>query len=257
MSLTGEDEERYSRNIVVPEIGRSGQERLLGSSALVVGAGGLGSPVLYYLAAVGVGTLGICEGDRVSLSNLQRQIIHGDKDIGRLKAESAADRVRGLNPRISVRVFEEPLAPDNARDIIEGFDVVVDATDNFAVRYLMNDTCAGLGIPFVHGSVQRFDGQASVFAPPRGPCYRCLFPKPPPDDILPAPAEAGVIGPAPGVIGSIEAMEAIKTILGIGRTLVGRLLLFSGLTMEFQEVKVERAPDCIVCGGLATGTAEG
>lgn len=257
MSLTSEDEERYSRSIVIPEIGRSGQKRLLESSVLVVGAGGLGSPVLYYLAASGVGTLGICEGDRVDLSNLQRQILHGNGDIGRLKAESAADRIRGLNPCLNVRVFDEPLAPDNARGILAGFDVAVDATDNLAVRYLMNDTCVSLGVPLVHGSVHRFDGQASVFAPPRGPCYRCLFPKPPPDDILPTPAEAGVIGPAPGVIGCIEAMEAIKTILGIGGTLVGRLLLFSGLTMEFQELRVERAPDCVVCGELATGTAEG
>ncbi|MEW6082550.1 MAG: molybdopterin-synthase adenylyltransferase MoeB [Bacillota bacterium] len=253
MTLSPRQEARYSRNIVIPEIGAGGQERLLGSSVLVVGAGGLGSPALYYLAAAGVGTLGVIDADVVDVSNLQRQILHREADVGRPKVESAAEKLEGLNPDVRLKTFSEALAQDNALEILRGFQAVVDATDNYQARYVINDACVRLGVPMVHGSIFRTEGQASVFWPPDGPCYRCLFPKPPPPEATLSPQQAGVLGAAPGVIGAIQAMETIKILLGVGRTLRGRLLLFNGLTLEFIEVSVEGHPGCPVCqGGRST-----
>ena len=246
--FSAEELQRYSRHFVLPEVGRSGQEKLKAASVLVVGAGGLGSPALLYLAAAGVGTIGIADMDSVDASNLQRQVVHTSDRIGRPKTASAAETLRGINPNVVVKSHNERLTSDNALEILRPYDVVIDGTDNFPTRYLLNDACVLLGKPCMYGSVLRFEGQASVFDARRGPCYRCLFPEPPPPELAPNCAEAGVLGVLPGIIGSIQANEAIKIILGVGDVLIGRLLLFDALRMEFREVTLRKDPGCPVCG---------
>ena len=239
---------RYSRHFVLPEVGAEGQRRLKGARVLVVGTGGLGSPVALYLAAAGIGTLGLVDFDTVDTSNLQRQIIHGTRDVGRAKTASARDRLRDVNPHVDVHVHETRLTSTNALAIVSEYDVVVDGSDNFPTRYLVNDACVLARKPNVYGSVFRFEGQASVFATLGGPCYRCLHPEPPPAGMVPSCAEGGVLGVLPGIIGSIQATEAIKVVLGAPGTLVGRLLLFDAWTMRFQEFHLHRDPACKVCG---------
>ena len=246
--LSHEEVLRYSRHLILPEVGAAGQARLKAARVLLVGAGGLGSPAALYLAAAGVGTLGVVDGDRVDASNLQRQVLHRTRDVGRPKTESAADHLRDLNPHVDVEAFPELLTSATAMDILRPFDVIVDGSDNFPTRYLVNDACVLLGKPDVYGAIFRFDGQASVFGAPGGPCYRCLFADPPPPDLVPSCAEAGVLGVLPGIIGSIQAVEALKLILGIGESLAGRLLLFDALKLEFRELAVARDPECPVCG---------
>ena len=243
---------RYSRHLLLPEVGLEGQGRLRSGSVLVVGAGGLGSPALLYLAAAGVGTLGIVDSDTLDETNLQRQVVHGTSAVGTSKGASAAVRLRDLNPHVALRVLETRLTADNALDICRGFDVVVDGSDNFPTRYLVNDACVLLGIPYVYGAIFRFDGQASVFGGPTGPCYRCLFREPPPPGLVPSCDEAGVLGVLPGIIGSIQALEAIKLLLGIGTTLEGRLVLFNALNLEFRELAIRRDPTCSICGTAPT-----
>lgn len=238
---------RYSRHLLLPEIGEEGQEKLLASKVLLVGAGGLGSPVALYLAGAGVGTLGIVDFDVVDATNLQRQVVHNLDRVGRLKVESAAESVRRLNPDVKVLPIAERLSAVNVLDLMAGYDVVVDGADNFPVRYLMNDASLHLRVPVVHGSIFRFEGQATVFHPYQGPCYRCLFPEPPPPELAPTCAEAGVLGVLPGIVGSIQAVEAIKMILGIGRPLVGRLLTYDSLTEDFRVLQVRRDPACPAC----------
>jgi molybdopterin/thiamine biosynthesis adenylyltransferase len=253
--FTEEQVLRYSRHIILPRIGGEGQRKLLDARALVIGAGGLGSPAAMYLAAAGVGTLGILDFDRVDLTNLQRQILHDTDDVGRPKVESAAERLGGINPGIDVRRHETILTSDNAFDILGQYDVIVDGTDNFPVRYLVNDATQMLGKPLVYGSIYQFDGQASVFLPGQDwPCYRCLFPEPPPPGTVPSCAEGGVFGVLPGIVGSIQAVEAIKLITGVGESLAGRLLLFNALDMEFTTVRLRWDPDCPVCGKNPTVT---
>ncbi|HEX6048574.1 MAG TPA: molybdopterin-synthase adenylyltransferase MoeB [Gemmatimonadaceae bacterium] len=239
---------RYSRHLGLAEIGEEGQARLKRSSVLIVGAGGLGSPAALYLAAAGVGRLGIADFDTVDVTNLQRQVLHDTTAIGRRKTDSARERVEALNPLVRVETFDEELTAANALDVIRGYDVVVDGTDNFKTRYLTNDACVLLGRPNVYGSVLRFEGQASVFATPDGPCYRCLFREPPPPGLVPSCAEAGVLGVLPGLVGTIQATEAIKLILGAGDTLAGRLLLIDAWRMRFRTIRVRRDPDCPACG---------
>jgi len=243
---------RYSRHIILPEVGLDGQRALREARILVVGAGGLGSPLAMYLAAAGVGTLGIVDGDRVDTTNLQRQVLHGEPDIGRSKLASSADAIAHLNSGVEVVRHDTWLSSDNALEIIADYDIVADGTDNFAARYLINDACVLLGKPNVYGSIFRFDGQATVFDPPRGPCYRCLFPEPPPPGAVPSCAEAGVLGVLPGIVGLIQATEVVKLVLGIGDSLVGRLLLYGALEMSFREVRIERDPDCPICGDRPT-----
>jgi molybdopterin/thiamine biosynthesis adenylyltransferase/rhodanese-related sulfurtransferase len=238
---------RYSRHLLLPEVGEAGQERLLASKVLVVGAGGLGSPVALYLAAAGVGTLGIVDFDLVDATNLQRQVLHNLDRVGRPKVESAAETIRGLNPDVKVVPHAERLGVDNVLEIMSGYDVVVDGADNFPTRYLMNDASLHLRLPVVHGSIFRFEGQATVFQPYAGPCYRCLFPEPPPPELAPSCAEAGVLGVLPGIIGSIQAVEALKLVLGIGEPLVGRLLTYDSLAQEFHTLRVRRDPACPAC----------
>lgn len=238
---------RYSRHLLLPEIGEAGQERLLASKVVLVGAGGLGSPVVLYLAGAGVGTLGIVDFDVVDATNLQRQVVHNLDRVGRRKVESAAETVRRLNPDVKVVTYPERLSAANALEILAGYDVIVDGADNFPVRYLMNDASLHLRTPVVHGSIFRFEGQATVFRPYDGPCYRCLFPEPPPPDLAPSCAEAGVLGVLPGIIGSIEAVEAVKLLLGIGEPLVGRLLTYDSLAQEFRILQVRRDPNCPAC----------
>lgn len=245
--FTDEQVRRYSRHIILPEVGGKGQRRLLASRVLVAGAGGLGSPVIMYLAAAGVGTIGIADFDVVDVSNLQRQVIHGTRDIGRPKVESAAEGAAALNPDVRLISHAVRLSAENALDVIRDYDVVVDASDNFPTRYLLNDACVFLGKPLVHGAIYRFDGQATVFKPGEG-CYRCLFPTPPPPGAVPSCAEAGVLGVLPGIIGTIQAAETIKVLLGIGAPLVGRLLIFDALAMDFRDVALRRDPRCPVCG---------
>jgi adenylyltransferase/sulfurtransferase len=242
---------RYSRHLTLPEIAEVGQRRLKGARVLVVGAGGLGSPAAMYLAAAGIGTLGLVDFDRVDETNLQRQILHGTRSIGAPKLASAADRLTDLNPHVHVETFDTRLTSANAFDVLRGYDVIVDGSDNFPTRYLINDACVLSGTPYVYGAIFRFDGQASVFGP-GGPCYRCLFRDPPPPGLVPSCAEAGVLGVLPGVIGSIQALEAIKLIVGTGTTLVGRLLLFNALQLEFRELALKRDPACPVCGEAPT-----
>jgi adenylyltransferase/sulfurtransferase len=253
--FTEEQVLRYSRHIILPKIGAAGQRKLLDAKVLCVGAGGLGSPLALYLAAAGVGTLGILDFDRVDLTNLQRQILHDTEDVGRPKVESAAERLHAINPGIDVVAHDMILTSDNAFEILGRYDIVVDGTDNFPVRYLVNDATQILGKPLVYGSIYQFDGQASVFLPgPDNPCYRCLFPEPPPPGTVPSCAEGGVFGVLPGIIGSIQAVEAIKLITGIGKPLVGRILLFDALAMEFTSVKLRWDPNCPVCGEHPTVT---
>jgi len=245
--LSHEEILRYSRHLLIPEVGLKGQRKLKASSALVIGTGGLGSPVALYLAAAGVGRLGLVDYDVVDKSNLQRQVVHGTGTVGRLKAESARARLLDLNPDIQVDAFNEPFTSANAMRIAELFDILVDCTDNFPTRYLSNDLCVLTGKPNVYAAVFRFEGQASVFYAKEGPCYRCLFPEPPPPGLVPSCADAGVLGVLPGTIGTIQATEAIKMLLGIGSPLVGRLLLYNALDMTFEYVKLKKNPSCKIC----------
>ncbi len=252
--LSHEEILRYSRHLILPDVGLEGQKKLKAARVLLVGAGGLGSPAALYLAAAGVGTLGLVDFDVVDKTNLQRQILHGTSTVGRPKLESAAARIRDLNPNVRVEPFETRLTSQNALDIIREFDVVADGTDNFPTRYLVNDACVLLGKPNVYGSIFRFEGQASVFYAKQGPCYRCLYSEPPPPGLVPSCAEGGVLGVFPGIIGSIQAMETIKLILGAGEPLIGRLLLFDALKLQFRELKLAKDPDCPVCGVHPTVT---
>lgn len=245
---------RYARHLALPQVGLEGQRRLKEARVLCVGAGGLGSPVALYLAAAGVGTLGLVDFDVVDATNLQRQILHGTRDVGRPKLDSAADRLRDVNPHVEVARHETRLSSENALGIIEGYDVVVDGTDNFPTRYLVNDACVLLGKPNVYGSIFRWEGQVSVFATQGGPCYRCLFREPPPPGLVPNCAEGGVLGVLPGIIGSLQAMETVKLLLGVGDTLAGRLLIFDALEMSWREVSLSRNPACPVCGDEPTQT---
>ena len=252
--LSHEEILRYSRHLILPDVGLEGQKKLKAARVLLVGAGGLGSPAALYLAAAGVGTLGLVDFDVVDKTNLQRQILHGTSTVGRPKLESAAARIRDLNPNVRVEPFETRLTSENALDIIREFDVVADGTDNFPTRYLVNDACVLLGKPNVYGSIFRFEGQASVFYAKQGPCYRCLYSEPPPPGLVPSCAEGGVLGVLPGIIGSIQAMETIKLILGAGEPLIGRLVLFDALKLQFRELKLAKDPDCPVCGAHPTVT---
>jgi adenylyltransferase/sulfurtransferase len=246
--LTQEEILRYSRHLIIPEVGVEGQRRLKDARILMVGAGGLGSPIGLYLAAAGVGRLGIVEPDVVDATNLQRQVLHGTKDVGRKKVESARDRIRDLNPNVEVVGHEAWLTSENALDIIGRYDLVVDGTDNFATRYLVNDACVLLGKPNVYGSIFRFEGQSTVFCTAEGPCYRCLYPEPPPPGLVPSCAEGGVLGILPGLVGVVQATEAVKLVTGVGEPLVGRLLLVDAARMEFRTVKLRRDPRCPACG---------
>ncbi len=248
VTLTKEQKIRYSRHTLLPEVGEAGQAKLLDSKVLLIGAGGLGSPAALYLAAAGVGTLGIVDFDVVDSSNLQRQILHNVDRIGMPKVESARETLIALNPDVKIHMHDVRLSADNILEIMSGYDIVVDGGDNFPTRYLINDASLHLEIPVVHGAIFRFEGQASVFKPYEGPCYRCLFPQPPPPELAPSCAEAGVLGVLPGIVGSIEAMEAIKLILGIGEPLVGKLLTYDALEQEFRQLKLRRNPDCPACG---------
>jgi adenylyltransferase/sulfurtransferase len=239
---------RYSRHLILPEVGMEGQLKLKNAKVLMVGAGGLGAPLGLYLAASGVGRVGIVDFDVVDFTNLQRQVIHGTKDVGRKKLDSAADSMLDINPYMQVDKFDTAITSENALDIIKDYDMVVDGTDNFPTRYLINDACVLLGKPNVYGSIFRFEGQATIFAYPGGPCYRCLYPEPPPPGLVPSCAEGGVLGILPGTIGLIQATEAVKLILGVGESLVGRLLLYDALAMRFRELKLRRNPECPVCG---------
>lgn len=250
--LTRDEAVRYGRHLILPEVGRDGQRRLKAARVLCVGAGGLGSPAAMYLAAAGVGTLGLVDYDRVELSNLQRQILHGTADVGRPKLESARARLQDLNPHVSLELHEGALTSRNALALLRDYDVIVDGTDNFPARYLVNDACVLLAKPNVYGAIFRFDGQASVFGAPDGPCYRCVFPEPPPPGTVPTCAEAGVFGVLPGIIGTIQATEAIKIALGLGTSLVGRLLTYDALAMKFHEVRVRKDAACPVCGTSPT-----
>jgi len=246
---------RYSRHLLIPEVGEAGQLKLLDSKVLLIGAGGLGSPASLYLAAAGVGRIGIVDADVVDESNLQRQIVHSTESLGEAKVESAQRAIQALNPDVQVVAYEERLTSENIERILaDGWDVIVDGADNFPTRYLVNDASVWHGIPVVHGSIYRFEGQVTVFKPHEGPCYRCLFPTPPPPELAPSCAEGGVLGVLPGVIGSLQASEALKLALDIGEPLIGRLLLFDALAAEFNEVKLRRDPDCPVCGEHPTIT---
>jgi adenylyltransferase/sulfurtransferase len=248
MKLTKNDISRYSRHLLLSEVGIEGQEKLKNASALIVGLGGLGSPLAMYLAASGIGKLGLVDYDTVDVSNLQRQIIHGTADVGRLKIESATEKIKEINPEIEVVQHNNTLTSQNALDIIDGYDVVADGSDNFQTRYLVNDACVLLGKPNVYGSVFRFEGQVSVFWAKKGPCYRCLFPKPPKPGSVPSCEEAGVLGVLPGVIGMLQSTEVIKLILEKGTSLIGRLMLYDALDMKFSEIKLMANPECPVCG---------
>jgi adenylyltransferase/sulfurtransferase len=253
-ALTVDEVRRYSRHLIIPDVGMAGQKRLKNAKVLCVGAGGLGSPALMYLAAAGVGTLGIVEFDVVDESNLQRQIIHGQSDVGRSKAQSARDRVLEVNPLVTVNLHEERLDSSNVMEIFSQYDLIVDGTDNFATRYLVNDAAVLLGKPYVWGSIYRFDGQASVFWSEHGPCYRCLYPEPPPPGMVPSCAEGGVLGVLCASIGSIQVTEAIKLLTGIGDPLVGRLMVYDALEMQYRALKVRKDPDCALCGANPTVT---
>jgi len=252
VSLSPPEVARYSRHLIMPEVGMAGQKRLKASSVLLVGAGGLGSPLALYLAAAGVGRLGLIDFDVVDFSNLQRQVLHGTRDVGRPKLHSARDRIHDINPEVRVDLYEAHLTSANAFDILRPYDLVIDGTDNFPTRYLVNDACVLLNKPNVYGSIFRFDGQASVFYPGRGPCYRCLYPEPPPPGEVPSCAEGGVLGILPGLVGCIQATEAVKLLLGQGEPLVGRLLLYDALQMTFREFKVRHNPNCPLCGDRPT-----
>jgi adenylyltransferase/sulfurtransferase len=249
MELNGDEIRRYSRHLILPEVGLEGQRKICSASVLCIGAGGLGSPIAMYLAAAGIGKLGILDFDSVDLSNLQRQIIHGTADVGRPKTQSAGETIHRLNPNVEVVRHDTRLTSENALDILRPYDIVVDGTDNFPTRYLTNDACVLLRKPNVYGSIFRFEGQASVFAPHLGgPCYRCLYPEPPPPGAVPSCAEGGVLGVLPGIIGLIQATEILKLILGKGTSLLKRLLLYNALDMQFRELKLRRDPECPLCG---------
>lgn len=252
--LDAEEFKRYSRHLILPEIGLEGQKKLKAASVLCIGAGGLGSPVAMYLAAAGIGRIGIVDFDVVDHSNLQRQIIHGTPDIGRSKLQSAKDRIQALNPHVTVETYETSLTSQNALELFKPYDVIIDGTDNFPTRYLVNDACVLTGKPNAYGSIFRFEGQASVFATKDGPCYRCLYPEPPPPGLVPSCAEGGVLGVLPGIIGVIQATEALKLIVGIGEPLIGRFLIYDALRMRFRELKLRKDPDCPVCGTHPTVT---
>jgi sulfur-carrier protein adenylyltransferase/sulfurtransferase len=254
-SLSPDQRSRYSRHLLIPEVGEEGQQKLLDAKVLLIGAGGLGSPASLYLAAAGVGRLGIVDADVVDASNLQRQIVHSTDTLGRPKVESAKRTIEALNPDVEVVAYEERLTSDNVdRILADGWEIIVDGADNFPTRYLVNDASVWHGIPVVHGSIYRFDGQVTVFAPHEGPCYRCLFPTPPPPELAPSCAEGGVLGVLPGIVGSLQANEALKLALGAGDSLVGRLLLFDALRTEFTEVTLRKDPECPVCGEHPTIT---
>jgi len=250
--LSAAERDRYLRQIVIPEVGQAGQNRLARASVLIVGVGGLGGTSALYLAAAGVGRIALLDPDVVELSNLQRQILYKTSDISRHKVTLAAQRLHDLNPEVEVDVHKKRLTRQDAASLLQPYDIVLDGTDNFEARYLMNDVCYELGKPYVFGAVQGFDGQATVFWRDRGPCYSCLFPEPPPEGALPGPAEAGVIGVCPGIIATIQATEALKLILGVGRTLCGRVLVYDGLAMDFELVELRQDPDCPVCGDRST-----
>jgi adenylyltransferase/sulfurtransferase len=254
VSLSPQEVARYSRHLIMPEVALEGQKRLKAAAVLLIGAGGLGSPLGLYLAAAGVGRIGLVDFDVVDFSNLQRQVLHGTADVGRSKLQSARQRLQDINPEVQLDLYETRLTSANALSILEPYDVVIDGTDNFPTRYLVNDACVLLKKPNVYGSIFRFDGQASVFAPPAGPCYRCLYPEPPPPGEVPSCAEGGVLGILPGLVGCIQATEAVKLLLGKGTPLIGRLLLYDALAMKFQEFKVRRNPKCPLCGDAPTIT---
>ena len=247
-ALSKDEVLRYSRHLIMPEVGLEGQLRLKQAKVLLIGAGGLGSPLALYLAAAGVGTLGVVDFDVVDFTNLQRQVLHGTEDVGRSKLASAADTIRSINPYVEVVPHETRLNSQNALEIFADYDVIADGTDNFATRYLVNDACVLTGKPNVYGSIFRFEGQASVFATREGPCYRCLYPEPPPPGLVPSCAEGGVLGVLPGIIGCVQALETIKLVIGRGQPLVGRLLLFDALQLRFRELKLRKNPDCPACG---------
>jgi molybdopterin/thiamine biosynthesis adenylyltransferase/rhodanese-related sulfurtransferase len=255
MELNNDEIRRYSRHLILPEVGLAGQKKICSTSVLCIGAGGLGSPIAMYLAAAGIGKLGILDFDSVDFSNLQRQIMHGTSDVGRPKTESARETIADINPNVEVVIHAARITSENALDIIRPYDIVVDGTDNFPTRYLTNDACVLLKKPNIYGSIFRFEGQASVFAPHLGgPCYRCLYPEPPPPGMVPSCAEGGVLGVLPGIIGTIQATEILKLALGKGSSLVGRLLLFNALDMKFRELKLRRDPQCPICGDNPTIT---
>src|SRR5687767_8650901 len=252
--LSGDEIKRYSRHLIMPEVGVEGQRKLKAAKVLCIGAGGLGSPAAMYLAAAGIGTLGIVDFDVVDFSNLQRQLIHGTPDVGRAKLASAKDRLNALNPKVHIETYEEALTSANALRLFEPYDVILDGTDNFPTRYLVNDACVLTGKPNAYGSIFRFEGQASVFGTKEGPCYRCLYPEPPPPGLVPSCAEGGVLGVLPGIIGVIQATETIKLILGIGEPLIGRFMIYDALRMRFRELKLRKDPECPVCGTNPTVT---
>jgi sulfur-carrier protein adenylyltransferase/sulfurtransferase len=253
-NLSNEEILRYSRHLIMPEVGMDGQLKLKGAKVLLIGTGGLGAPLGLYLTAAGVGKIGLVDFDVVDFTNLQRQVTFGTTDIGRKKTEAARDRLSNLNPDIEITTYETMLTSENALEIFRDYDVVVDGTDNFPTRYLVNDACILLGKPNVYGSIFRFEGQVTVFGMPGGPCYRCLYPEPPPPGLVPSCAEGGVLGVLPGIIGSLQAMETIKLLLGAGDSLAGRLLLFDALALKFRELKLRKNPDCPVCGANPTIT---
>src|SRR5687767_10735056 len=252
--LSQEEIKRYSRHLIMPEVGMDGQRKLKVSSVLCIGAGGLGSPAAMYLAAAGVGRIGIVDFDVVDFSNLQRQLLHGTPDVGRTKLDSARDRLNALNPHVDIQTYETALSSENALKLFEPYDVILDGTDNFPTRYLVNDACVLSGKPNAYGSIFRFEGQASVFGVKEGPCYRCLYPEPPPPGLVPSCAEGGVLGVLPGIIGVIQATESIKLILGVGEPLIGRFLIYDALKMRFRELKLRKDPECPVCGTHPTVT---
>jgi adenylyltransferase/sulfurtransferase len=252
--LTNEEIKRYSRHLIMPEVGVEAQKKLKAAKVLCIGAGGLGSPAALYLAAAGVGTLGIVDFDTVDFSNLQRQILHGTPDVGRSKLASAKDKLNAINPNVKIELYETALSSENALELFAPYDVILDGTDNFPTRYLVNDACVLLGKPNAYGSIFRFEGQASVFATKDGPCYRCLYPEPPPPGLVPSCAEGGVLGVLPGMIGIIQATEAIKLIIGVGEPLIGRFMIYDALKMKFRELKLRKDPDCPVCGTHPTVT---
>jgi molybdopterin/thiamine biosynthesis adenylyltransferase/rhodanese-related sulfurtransferase len=252
--LNESERQRYARHLVLPEVGEAGQQKLKSASVLIVGAGGLGSPVSMYLAAAGVGRIGLADFDKVDVTNLHRQILYGTSNVGMPKLEAAGNRLRDLNPEITIETIESAITSENALEIFRRYDVIVDGTDNFPTRYLVNDACVLTGKPNVYGSIFRFDGQASVFYAREGPCYRCLYPEPPPPNLVPSCAEGGVLGVLPGVIGTIQATETIKLITGLGEPLIGRLLLFDALRMEFRPLRLRKDPDCAICGEHPTIT---
>ena len=254
VTLTKKEIERYSRHLIMPEVGLDGQLKLKQAKVLCIGTGGLGAPLGLYLAAAGVGRIGLVDFDRVDDSNLQRQVLFSTKDVGRPKIEAAADRLRGLNPDIQIDTFDTHLSSDNALDILKDYDIIVDGTDNFPTRYLVNDASVLLKKPNVYGSIFRFEGQITIFGDPNGPCYRCLYPEPPPPGLVPSCAEGGVLGVLPGIVGSIQAAETLKLIIGKGESLIGRLLLFDALAMRFRELKLRKNPDCPMCGTHPTIT---